>query len=111
MTDTTSGIEKDVLAQALEAEATLEKAMSRREMRRLGMTVLNVRRRARQMAIDGEIDSTMSPEQIRDTVLDDLQIDEPRMFEQVSALDWDAIIQFVTALIPLILKIISMFGL
>jgi hypothetical protein len=100
-----------VVSQAYEAEAELEVALSRREMRRLGLTVLNVRRRARQMAIAGEITADMSPDQIRDIVIDDLQGDEPRAFQQVSAPDWSAILAFIEKLLPLILKIIAMFGL
>src|SRR3990167_1311833 len=61
------------VAQAYEAEAVLEQALSRREMRRLGVTVLNVRRRAKQLAIAGEITSDMPHEQICNIILDDLQ--------------------------------------
>jgi hypothetical protein len=104
-------LDRDAVAQAYEAEAVLESVLSRREMRRLGLTVLNVRRRARQMAIAGEITADMSRQQIRDIVVDDLQGDEPRAFGQLSAPDWSAILAFVEKLLPLILKIIAMFGL
>jgi len=103
-------LDREAVAQAYEAEAVLEGAISRREMRRLGLTVLNVRRRTRQMAIAGEITSDMSRQQIRDVVIDDLQGDEPRAFGQLSAPDWNAIIAFVEKLLPLILRIIAMFG-
>lgn len=93
------------------AEAELEGKLSRREMRRLGVTVLNVRRRARQMVMAGEITDDMSAEQIRDIVLDDLMGDEPHAFQQLGAPDWDAILAFIEKLLPLILKIIAMFGL
>jgi hypothetical protein len=96
---------------AYAAEVELETKLSRREMRRLGITVLNVRRRARQMAIDGEITADMPAEQMRDIVIDDLMGDEPHAFQQLGAPDWDAIIAFVEKLLPLILKIIAMFGL
>jgi phage FluMu protein gp41 len=104
-------VERDVVAAAYAAEVELGGRMNRREMRRAGLTVLNVRRRARQLAIAGEITSDMSHEQIRDIVIDDLQGDEPRAFQQLSAIDWDKVIAFIEKLIPLILKIISMFGL
>jgi hypothetical protein len=104
-------VDRDVVAAAYAAEADLEVHMSRREMRRMGLTVLNIRRRTRQMAIAGEITSDMSHEQIRDIVIDDLQGDEPRAFQQLSAIDWDKVIAFIEKLIPLILKIIAMFGL
>jgi hypothetical protein len=111
MTTDLDSVDRDVVAAAYAAEAELEGLMSRREMRRLGVTVLNVRRRTRQMAIAGEITSDMSHDQIRDIVLDDLQGDDPRAFQQLSAIDWDRVIAFIEKLIPLILKIIAMFGL
>jgi hypothetical protein len=111
MSNDLGSIEQDVVAQAYLAEAALELKLSRREMRRLGVTVLSVRRRARQMAIDGEITSDMSGEQIRDIVMDDLMGDEPHAFQQLGAPDWDAILAFIEKLLPLILKIIAMFGL
>jgi hypothetical protein len=99
------------VSSAYAAEAELEGKLSRREMRRLGVTVLNVRRRARQMARDGEITEDMSGDQIRDIVIDDLMGDEPYAFQQLGAPDWDAILKFIEKLLPLILKIIAMFGL
>ena len=111
MSEEVSSVEKDVIAQAYEAEAALEVTLSRREMRRLGVTVLNVRRRARQMAKAGEITADMSGEQIRDIVLDDLMGDEPHAFQNLGAPDWDSILAFIEKLLPLILKIIAMFGL
>ncbi|MHB8953552.1 MAG: hypothetical protein ACYC4U_11330 [Pirellulaceae bacterium] len=109
MTDVSS-VEQDVVAKAYEAEAELEGKLSRRELRRLGLTVLNVRRRARQMAIAGEITADMSHDQIRDIVMDDLCGEEPRAFQNVSAPDWDAILAFITKLLPLILQLIALFG-
>lgn len=92
---------------AYAAESELEAVAGRRQMRQAGLTVLNVRRRARQMARDGEITSSMTREQIRDTVLDDLYAAEPRA---MAGVDWDAILAFIEKLLPLILQIIAMFG-
>jgi hypothetical protein len=103
-------VERDVVAAAYAAEAELGGRMNRREMRRAGLTVLNVRRRTRQLAIAGEITADMSHEQIRDIVIDDLQGDEPGVFRDFSAPDWDAIIAFITKLLPLILQILAIFG-
>jgi len=104
-------VDKDVVAAAYEAEAELSSKMNRREMRRMGLTVLNVRRRARQLAIAGEITSDMTQEQIRDIVIDDLESDEPGAYRNLGAPDWDAIIAFITKLLQLILQILAIFGL
>ena len=109
MSDSTMAINPDVVASAYNAEAELSEKLSRREMRRMGLTVLNVRRRARQMAIAGEITADMSHDQIRDIVIDDLMGDEPGAWRNVSAPDWDAILAFITKLLPLILQIIALF--
>ena len=105
------GVEKDVVAAAYTAEAMLESRISRREMRRAGLTVLNVRRHARHLAIAGEITSDMSQEQIRDIVLDDVRGDNPVVFDKVNAVNWEAILEFITKLLPLILQILAIFGL
>lgn len=110
MVDSTMAVSGDVVAAAYNAEAELSEKMSRREMRRMGLTVLNVRRRARQMAIAGEITSDMSGEQIRDIVIDDLMGEEPSAWRNVGAPDWDAIIAFITKLLPLILQLLAIFG-
>ena len=111
MTTDARAVGRDVVADAYAAEAELGSRLDRREMRRAGLTVLNVRRHARQLAIAGEITSDMSQEQIRDIVIDDLQGDEPGAFRNFSAVDWDAIIAFITKLLPLILQILAIFGL
>ena len=111
MADKLGNVDNDVVAAAYEAEAELTSKINRREMRRMGLTVLNVRRRARQLAIAGEITADMTQEQIRDIVIDDLMGDEPGAFRNLSAVDWDAIIAFITKLLPLILQILAIFGL
>src|SRR3990172_3073278 len=91
-----------LLSGAYAAESELGQQLTRHEMRHAGLTVLNVRRRAREMAREGEITATMTAEQIRDTVLDDLFLDTPYGWDDFSAIDWDAIIAFIEKLIPLI---------
>lgn len=110
MTDV-GAVDRDVVAAAYKAEEELSSKLNRREMRRMGLTVLNVRRRARQLAIAGEITTDMSHEQIRDIVIDDLQGEEPGAYRNLGAPDWDAIIEFITKLLPLILQILAIFGL
>jgi hypothetical protein len=110
MVDSTMAVGGDVVAAAYNAEAELSEKMSRREMRRMGLTVLNVRRRARQMAIAGEITADMPHEQIRDIVIDDLMGEEPGAWMNVGAPDWDSIIAFITQLLPLILQLLAIFG-
>lgn len=102
--------EQDTLTAAYAAEAELGQTLSRRAMRQAGLTVLNVRRRARAMAREGEITADMTHEQIRDTMLDDLYCASVDVFAEFTGVDWDAILAFIEKLIPLILKIIALFG-
>lgn len=97
----------EVLLNAYAAEADLENKIGRRQMRQAGLTVLNVRRTARQLAREGDITDGMTTDQIRDTVLDDLYANNPRA---IAAINWDAILAFIEKLLPLILQIIAMFG-
>ena len=110
MSDPNVGVTADVVTAAYNAELELSVRMTRREMRRMGLTVLNIRRRARKMAVAGEITSDMPHDQIRDIIIDDLMGEEPGAWREVSAPDWDAIIAFITKLIPLILQILAIFG-
>jgi hypothetical protein len=97
----------NVEAQALQAEAEFEAKVGRREMRRQGVTLLEMRRRVKQMARAGELTKEMTPAQVRETVLDDICSDNPRIVE---AIDWDALLAFIEKLIPLILQLIALFG-
>lgn len=91
---------------AYEAEAKFESVVGRREMRRNGITVLDIRRRARQMTRAGELSLEMTPEQVLNTVLDDICGDNPRIYE---AIDWNALLEFLKGLLPLIMQIIALF--
>lgn len=99
----------EVLTAAYAAEAELETNIGRREMRQAGLTVLNIRRRVKEMARNGELTSDMSREQIRDTVLDDLYGANPRAAGWV-AINWDGLLAFIEKLLPLILQLIAIFG-
>ena len=103
--------ERALLEEAYLAEEVLETVIPRRQMRDLGLTVLSIRHRARQMARAGDLVASMTQKQIRDAILDDLLFDDPRDFDHLGAPDWDAIIAFIEKLLPLILKIIALFGL
>lgn len=97
----------NVEAQALAAEAEFEAKVGRRDMRRYGLTLLAMRRRARHMALAGELTSEMSPAQVRETVLDDICDESPQIVE---AIDWNALLAFIEKLLPLILQLIALFG-
>ena len=92
---------------ALQAEAEFEAKVTRREMRRHGVTLLEMRRRVRQMARAGELTKDMTSAEVRETVLDDICSDNPRIVE---AIDWDALLAFIEKLLPLILQLIALFG-
>ena len=102
--------DQELLSTAYAAAAELAATLNRRQMRQAGLSVLNIRRRARAMAAEGEITADMTPEQIRDTVLDDLYLDSPFAFEDLAAPDWNAIVAFIEKLLPLILKLIALFA-
>jgi hypothetical protein len=102
--------ELDIVGSAYAAEDTLAQTLDRRDMRRAGLTVLNVRRRVKQMARSGELTRDMSRDRIREIVMDDLMGDNPRAFENFGAVDWDAILAFIEKLLPLILQLIALFG-
>jgi hypothetical protein len=95
------------LTAAYAAESELESKIGRREMRQAGLTLLNVRRRTKEMARHGELTADMTPEQIRDTVLDDLYAANPH---ELQAINWDALLAFIEKLLPLILQLIALFG-
>ena len=110
------GKSKSVATKAVEFEvplkptpATAVPKLSIRERRAMGLTFRNVRKQLSVMKKAGELEgkdvSTISVE-----VLNRLVQDNPKAFSNPK-LDWDNILSFLEKLIPLILKIMMLFGL
>lgn len=80
-----------------------------RQRRAMGITVANVRQilAAKQKA--GELEGK-STETLAVEVLDELVAANPKAFDD-PGIDWDKLIEFIEKLIPLILKILALFGL
>jgi len=95
-------------APAPAAEPTVTDGLTIRQRREMGLTVANVRKVlvAKQKA--GELDGK-STEELAVEVLNELVAANPKAFSD-PAIDWDKLIAFIEKLIPLILKIIALFG-
>lgn len=99
-----------LMVTARAAEDVLEKKVGRPAMRRGGLTLVNVRRVAKDLARDGVLTSDMSRAEVREVVLDALHSENPKDFGRLTAINLDAILAFIEKLMPLIMKIIAMFG-
>lgn len=103
--------DENVQAPLTKTEATeLLKAegSSRQQRRAMGITFRNLRLKLKEMKAAGELEGLTRPE-ISVMVLDRLVTDNPKAFADPS-LDWDGLLAFIERLIPLILKLISLFG-
>lgn len=92
------------------AEEELAGRIRRRDMREAGLTFMNVRRCTRELVEDGDLTTSMTPQQIQDTVLNKLYMDNGRAFARFRGPDWNAILEFFTKLLPLIMQLIAIFG-
>jgi len=81
--------------------------LSWRQRRAMGITPRNMIRVVREMEKDGSLESVDQAE-LSAMVLDRLMTENPKAFADPS-LDWDAILSFIEALLPVILKIIALF--
>jgi len=79
-----------------------------KQRRAMGLTVKNVRTILAAKQAAGELEGRTT-EDIAAEVLADLVDQNPKAFAD-PAIDWDAILAFIEKLIPLILKIIALFG-
>lgn len=80
-----------------------------RERRQLGLTVANISVALKELKAEGEIDKTSSDSEIAAAVAAKLAEKNPQSFG-AAGIDLDAIIAFIEKLLPLILKLIALFG-
>lgn len=98
-----------LMVTARAAEVALEKKVGRPAMRRGGLTIVNVRRVAKDLARDGVLTNDMTSGEVREVMLDALHSENPKDFGRLTAINLDAVIAFIEKLLPLIMKIIAMF--
>lgn len=101
---------KEFMDLGLAAEEQLAGKLRRRDMREAGLTFMNVRRCVRELAEDGDLTPAMKPEQIRDTILNKLYMNNGQAFTRFRGPDWNAILDFFVKLMPIILQLIAIFG-
>ncbi len=90
-------------------------AMSRRDRRRLGFTRRNVIQSARKLARNGEL-AGLDDEDIKDAIAADIVSENIGAWgEVIGDQDWggffDSLIAFIEKILPLIMKILALFGL
>jgi hypothetical protein len=90
-------------------EERVERRLGYRERRALGLTFRNVRRVLDEMDQDGELEGKSSS-MLAVEVFDHLVDENPQEFSAVAEVDWDAILDFLTKLIELILKLLILFS-
>jgi hypothetical protein len=79
-----------------------------RERRKMGLTLRNVMRVTKELGKAGELEG-VSQSEVSAMVLDKIMGENPRAFNDPS-IDFDALLDFIERLIPLIMRLIEMFG-
>jgi hypothetical protein len=82
--------------------------LSFKQRRAMGITIRNIRLKMVEMKKDGRLDGVAQSD-VAAMVLDELISDNPKAFADPSV-DWDGLFAFIERLIPLILKIMALFG-
>jgi hypothetical protein len=80
-----------------------------RQRREMGLTVINVIRVTRQLASDGTISKDTPQDEVIDAVINQLVFENPKAAADPT-IDWEAIAAFLERIMPLILTILSLFG-
>lgn len=86
-----------------------KRRLTRKERQDLGLTWLNVHQKAKELYQAGEISSDMSRAEIAALIFGRIALDHPTAFADPTV-DWDAILAFIEAILPLILQIIGLFS-
>lgn len=84
------------------------KRLTFKQRRALGLTFRNVRVKMTEMADAGELEG-LSQSEMAAEVLNRIVADNPQAFRD-PAIDWDALLEFLERLIPIILQLISLFS-
>jgi hypothetical protein len=80
------------------------KRLTWRQKRELGLTRGNIIRTARQMHKDGELDLD-DPDGLVNQVVEEIMSENPQAYEDLEAVDWDAIFAFLEKLLPLLIML------
>jgi len=78
------------------------------ERRRLGLTIRNVKPIVERLQAEGQITEETPPSTAAVMVFEELVSADPKAYADAS-IDWDAVLEFLEKLIPLIIAIISLF--
>ncbi len=84
------------------------RALDRKTRRKLGLTIKNIRRATKALYKAGELED-MGRAEIAAAVLDKITGENPKVFADPT-LDWDALLDFIERLIPIILRLIELFA-
>ena len=90
-------------------DVTGRRELSLRERRAMGLTLRNVRRTARELAAAGEITREMSRAEIAAIVADRIAGENPRAFDGLTEIEWDAVLAFIERLLELLIKFLPYF--
>lgn len=90
------------------AKVAGRRGLSRRQRREMGLTISNVRRTVREINEEEDI-SEMTQEELSARTLDRIMSENPQGYQD-AALDFEGILAFLEGLMPLILKLIAIFG-
>ena len=82
--------------------------LDRKARRKLGLTFKNIRRATKALYQAGELED-MSRSEIAAAVLDKITSENPKVYADPT-LDWDALLDFIERLIPIILRLIELFA-
>ena len=101
------------VADAPSAQADAKTALGRpglsiKQRRAMGITIRNVRKKVSEMQKAGDL-AGMTQSEIAIAVMDNLVADNPKAFGD-PGVDWDSVLAFIEKLIPLILKLMAIFG-
>lgn len=86
------------------------RGLSLRDARRMGLTVRNITEAVRQLQADGRITSDTTDAEVAALVADKLYGENAAAWGNPAAVNWEAILAFIESLLPIILKIISLFS-
>ena len=82
-----------------------------RQRRQMGLTIRGSLQAARELARRGEITRDMDKSYVAELIAQEIMLSNAKAWaDNEASIDWDAIIAFIEKLIPLIMKLIALFG-
>lgn len=96
-------------ATAREDELFGRATLTWKQRRDLGLTFGNIAKAARQAHAKGDLEQGMSRSEIAAVILNELSAQNPKAYAD-AAIDLDAILQFIEAILPLIMTLINLWS-